>query len=155
MPPKHAPGPPFEKNERVFCFHREMLYEAKVLDIKTGEDGEGWYYKIHYKGWKDRFDEWAPQDRLRKFNDENQELANQMKAQFATHSKASSKQAKSKMAGKTMESESARGSEERQPAATQSGRGPRRARDFELEHVSYMSNLSSFLSRSCRRCEPP
>lgn len=154
MPPKQTAGPPFEKNERVFCFHREMLYEAKVLDIKNADDGEGWHYKIHYKGWKDRFDEWAPQDRLRKFNDENQEFANQMKAQFATHSKASSKHAKSKMAGKIGESESARGSEERQPAATQSGRGPRRARDFELEHVSNTVDFRLFLDICMSLCVP-
>lgn len=154
MPPKQPPGPPFDKNERVFCFHREMLYEAKVLDVRSADEGEGWQYKIHYKGWKDRFDEWAPQDRLRKFNDENKELADQMKAQYATHSKGGSKQAKTKVPGKVPGSElgSARGSEERMPAATQSGRGPRRARDYELEHVSGFKFLFPYLTAMNFRC---
>lgn len=138
MPPKQAPGPPFDKNERVFCFHQNLLYEAKVIDIKAAED-EGWQYKVHYKGWKDRHDEWAPQDRLRKFNDENKELASQIKAQYSTHTtKSTAKQTKAKLPGKVQGSElgSTRGSEERMPTATQSGRGPRRARDYELEPVS-------------------
>jgi len=43
---------PFAKDERVLCFHHEMLYEAKILDVRPTEDKESWQYKIHYKGWK-------------------------------------------------------------------------------------------------------
>lgn len=43
---------PYAKEERVLCFHHEMLYEAKVLDCKATDDGQSWQYKIHYKGWK-------------------------------------------------------------------------------------------------------
>jgi mortality factor 4-like protein 1 len=43
---------PFAKDERVLCFHHEMLYEAKILDVRATEDKESWQYKIHYKGWK-------------------------------------------------------------------------------------------------------
>lgn len=42
---------PFAKDERVLCFHHEMLYEAKVLDSRATDSGS-WQYKIHYKGWK-------------------------------------------------------------------------------------------------------
>ena len=43
---------PFSKDERVLCFHHEMLYEAKVLDSRPTEDATSFQYKIHYKGWK-------------------------------------------------------------------------------------------------------
>lgn len=52
MPPSKAQqGPPYTKDEAVLCFHGEMLYEAKVLDTRQGDD-QAWQYKIHYKGWK-------------------------------------------------------------------------------------------------------
>jgi len=47
---------PYAKDERVLCFHHEMLYEAKILDVRTTDekdkDNHSWQYKIHYKGWK-------------------------------------------------------------------------------------------------------
>lgn len=43
---------PFSKDERVLCFHHDMLYEAKVLDSRATEDNQSWQYRIHYKGWK-------------------------------------------------------------------------------------------------------
>jgi hypothetical protein len=49
-----AAAPPFSKDERVLCFHHEMLYEAKVLDSRQQDekDNHSWQFKIHYKGWK-------------------------------------------------------------------------------------------------------
>jgi mortality factor 4-like protein 1 len=49
----HASSP-YAKDEKVLCFHHEMLYEAKILDVRPTEDKESpsWQYKIHYKGWK-------------------------------------------------------------------------------------------------------
>ncbi|KAH8907192.1 MRG-domain-containing protein [Coniochaeta sp. PMI_546] len=134
-PPKQAPGPPFQKDERVLCFHMEMLYEAKILDIRSGENGEGWQFKIHYKGWKASWDDWVPQDRVLKFTDENKELARQLlqNTKSLQPGKSSSKQSKKATGRGGSELGSARGSEERIQAQTLSGRGPRRARDFELE----------------------
>ncbi len=47
---------PYAKDERVLCFHHEMLYEAKILDVRKTDEKDGdhhsWQYKIHYKGWK-------------------------------------------------------------------------------------------------------
>ena len=45
----------YAKDERVLCFHHELLYEAKVLDfkLKDAHDKKGpLVYRIHYKGWK-------------------------------------------------------------------------------------------------------
>jgi mortality factor 4-like protein 1 len=72
MAPPKQPQPPYAKDERVLCFHMEMLYEAKILDIMASESGDGsWLYKIHYKGWKSSWDDGVTQDLVRKFTDEN------------------------------------------------------------------------------------
>lgn len=52
MAPSKAEKQPYEANERVLCFHHEVLYEAKVLDVRRAEDGVAWECKVHYKGWK-------------------------------------------------------------------------------------------------------
>ncbi|RKP02219.1 hypothetical protein CXG81DRAFT_11056 [Caulochytrium protostelioides] len=67
---------PFEKNERVLCFHGPLLYEAKVLDADLNEDLKtsdvpGPQFFVHYKGWKQKWDEWVPLDRVLKWNDAN------------------------------------------------------------------------------------
>lgn len=161
MAPPKQPQPPFSKDERVLCFHMEMLYEAKVLDVMPNDSGDGFQYKIHYKGWKSSWDDWVPQDRVRKFTEENKELATQLAQQYkALHSgnKNSAKTGTTKKGGAagggrggagagSADLSSARGSEERTAggggggggggAATQSGRGgQRRVRDFDLETVS-------------------
>lgn len=137
-PPRQSPGPPFQKDERVLCFHMEMLYEAKILDTRPGENGNGWQFKIHYKGWKASWDDWVPQDRVLKFTDENKELARQLlqNTKSLQPGKSSSKQSKKAAGRGGSELGSARGSEERVQAQTAAGRGPRRARDFDLEQVS-------------------
>jgi mortality factor 4-like protein 1 len=158
MAPSKAATPPFSKDERVLCFHHEMLYEAKILDVKPAEadeqgtnaanasklEGPQWSYKIHYKGWKSSWDDWVSQDRVRKFTDENKELATQLQHQFKLlqSGKSGAKQAGKKVTGKGAangsDMGSARGSEERAAgaAAATTGRGPRRTRDYDLEHVS-------------------
>lgn len=151
MAPSKQPQAPFSKDERVLCFHMEMLYEAKILDIQPAEDGDGWRYKIHYKGWKSSWDDWVPADRVRKFTDENKDLAAQLLSQYKNlqSGKAAKAQGKKAVGGGVLgggrggaagsDMSSARGSEERGTAAgaaTQSGRGPRRVRDFDLENVS-------------------
>ncbi|KAG8994507.1 Esa1p-associated factor, partial [Tulasnella sp. 427] len=64
-------------NEIVLCYHGPLLYEAKVMKAaywdetttKTGVLGE--HYFIHYKGWKQTWDEWVPSSRVLKFNETN------------------------------------------------------------------------------------
>lgn len=141
MPPKHQQQPaepPFKKDEKVLCFHLDVLYEAKIVDIQH-QANKGWLYRIHYKGWKASWDDWATQDRIRKFTPENQELAHTLLAQKRKTadkgSKTAAKKALKSVAGS--EGGSGRGSEERGTGAvTSSGRGPRRYRDYELEQVS-------------------
>jgi mortality factor 4-like protein 1 len=45
----------FDKDEKVLCFHHELLYEAKVLGVRQQPATDkklAWQYLIHYKGWK-------------------------------------------------------------------------------------------------------
>lgn len=136
MAPSKASAPPYNKDEKVLCFHHEMLYEAKILEVQQMDDG-GFQYKIHYKGWKNTWDDWVPQDRIRKFNEENRELAAQLTQAARASNQKSSKPVKKAGPKNGSDFSSARGSEERTGgAAAVSGRGPRRARDFDLEHVS-------------------
>lgn len=50
-----VPEAQFKKDEKALCFHHELLYDAKVLEVKPmeGDDKKsGFQYKVHYKGWK-------------------------------------------------------------------------------------------------------
>lgn len=142
MAPTKAQAPPYSKDEKVLCFHHEMLYEAKILEVQASEDGMH-LYKIHYKGWKASWDDWVPQDRIRKFNDENRELAKQLMEQARASMQKSSKPAKKAAMKNGSDLSSARGSEERTgAAAAMSGRGPRRTRDYDMEHVSIGHEIS-------------
>lgn len=45
----------YSKDERVLCFHHELLYEAKVLETRLSDatDKKSPHeYRVHYKGWK-------------------------------------------------------------------------------------------------------
>ncbi|RFN52761.1 mortality factor 4-like protein 1 [Fusarium flagelliforme] len=138
-PARQQPAPPpFSKDEKVLCFHMDMLYEAKIMDVQQGEKpSDGYKYKVHYKGWKNTWDDWVLVDRIRPFDDEHKELAAQLHAQVKHNIQRSTKQPKK---GLRSGAESARVSEERSGSATvQGGRGGRRGKDWELEQSSYSS----------------
>lgn len=88
------------------------------------------------------WDDWVPQDRVRKFTDENKELAAQLHNQMKMLQQKAPKSVGGKGQGKRgangSDFSSARGSEERTGSvAAQTGRGgARRNRDYDLEHVS-------------------
>ncbi|KAI9849015.1 MAG: Esa1p-associated factor [Sclerophora amabilis] len=135
----------YNKDERALCFHHELLYEAKVLDSRHSDSTDKkspMQYRVHYKGWKNTWDDWVPSDRLRKFTDENKELAMQLKKDMESARYQASKDAKktpssSKKKAAGSDFSSARGSEERASSLqAQTGpRGQKRGRDFELEKV--------------------
>ncbi|KAK8077891.1 MRG-domain-containing protein [Apiospora saccharicola] len=146
-PSKQAPLPPFAKDEKVLCFHGDLMYEAKITDLRSASDHantnpqtikpDDAQYRVHYKGWKASWDDWVAQDRIRKFTDDNKTLAAQLQAAARLRNAGGSKSAK-KAIGKAAgpgesEMSSARGSEERAATNSFAGRGPRRGRDYELE----------------------
>ncbi|KAH6966294.1 Esa1p-associated factor [Fusarium poae] len=139
-PARQQPAPPpFSKDEKVLCFHMDMLYEAKIMDVQQGEKpSDGYKYKVHYKGWKNTWDDWVLVDRIRPFDDEHKELAAQLHAQLKHNIQRSTKQPKK---GLRSGAESARVSEERSGSATvQGGRGGRRGKDWELEQEDAFHN---------------
>ncbi|KAL4817580.1 chromatin modification-related protein eaf3 [Aspergillus spinulosporus] len=123
----------YQKDERVLCFHHEILYEAKILDLRhtDPDDRKSPYeYLVHYKGWKNTWDDWVPQDRLRKFTEENRELATTLRREAEAALRQKSTKTSVRKKGGSDHS-SARGSEERQTSVP--GRGTKRARDNDIE----------------------
>ena len=82
-----------------------------------------------------RWDDWVPQERLRKFTEENKELASNLKKDMDAHRRAASGKpasvsTKKRPFGSDLAS-SARGSEDRSSAAPQPPRGTKRGREIE------------------------
>ncbi|KAF1826310.1 MRG-domain-containing protein [Dissoconium aciculare CBS 342.82] len=129
--------PVYDKDEKVLCFHGELLYEAKVLDnkIRDPADGkDGFMYRVHYKGWKNTWDDWVPEQRLRKFTPEYKELALNLKRDMEMQRRGKvapqPPPPSHKRRGEVGDS-SVRGSEERSSAAPQAPRGTKRGRELE------------------------
>nr|POE66005.1 chromatin modification-related protein eaf3 [Quercus suber] len=145
MAPASANQPAYAKDERVLCFHHELLYEAKVMDSKPKDPNDrkdGHTYRIHYKGWKNTWDDWVPQERLRKFTDENKELATNLKKEMDSQRRATAPtgarnptMSKRRQLGSDFAGSSARGSEDRSSAAPPPppahARGTKRGRELE------------------------
>ena len=48
----------YQRDERVFCFHHEILYEAKIIDLRHIDPDDRkspFEYLVHYKGWKNTY----------------------------------------------------------------------------------------------------
>ena len=81
------------------------------------------------------WDDWVPEDRLRKLSPENRELANNLRHEMLAAQRAA--RAPPTTAAKKKAQGSTRGSEERQTSVSASGpRGQKRMRDQDLEKVS-------------------
>ncbi|OAA71059.1 histone acetylase complex subunit [Akanthomyces lecanii RCEF 1005] len=151
MAPARQPAPQYSKDEKVLCFHMDMLYEAKVTDVMSSHNV--FKYKVHYKGWKNTWDDWVVADRIRPFDDEHKELAAQLHAQLRQSMKNAKQPAGAKkmMRGGGGPESSGRGSEERGSSAAAMGGGGRagggrRGKDWELEtedafHIKPMINI--------------
>ncbi|KAF8454544.1 MRG-domain-containing protein [Terfezia claveryi] len=125
--------PTYKVDEKVLCFHGPMLYEAKVIDVKPGADKkDSPEYKVHYKGWKNTWDEFVPQDRLRKMTPENLELQKALKEaarptqKGGVKSTPDGKKASGNMAG-------GKASSEDFSTAPPTARGQKRTREMEME----------------------
>lgn len=94
----------------------------------------GGAHELWLIGFASRWDDWVPQDRLRKFTDENRELATTLRreAESAFRQRNAKPTPSSKRRGGSDRS-SARGSEERQMSVP--ARGTKRGRDNEIEKV--------------------
>ncbi|KAL9601955.1 MAG: hypothetical protein Q9219_002179 [cf. Caloplaca sp. 3 TL-2023] len=133
----------YEKDEKVLCFHGELLYEAKILEVEQDAETKSFRYRIHYKGWKNTWDDWVENDRLRKLNDENREIAQALKRQYLESTQKTTKSTASKRKGLPSDLGSARGSEERNASAPVTGRGLKRGRNADLDEVCSSDFLKS------------
>lgn len=92
----------FRPNTKVLAYHGPLIYEAKV--IKIHEKDKSYVethetkresaeianlpkhldtvdaYLLHYKGWKAKWDEWVPIERVLEYNDDNLQLQKDVKA---------------------------------------------------------------------------
>jgi len=83
------------------------------------------------------WDDWVPQDRLRKYTEENKELAQNLKKDMDALRQRSAPKATTASKKKHVGSDlsSTRGSEERNSSVPVTGRGQKRGREFEIEKV--------------------
>lgn len=122
----------YEVQERVLCFHGPMLYEAKVLEVRKAEDKKDPPdYKVHYKGWKNTWDEHVPADRLRKMNEENLRLQKELNE----NSKPTNKPKANSDGKKKPNANIKAGSEDPVigPGSSLPPRGQKRGREIEIE----------------------
>lgn len=101
-----------------------------------------------------RWDDWVPENRLRKLTEENKELANNLKKEMDSQRRAAAgrpeappKSTKKRGFGSDLTGSSARGSEERSSAVPQQqSRGTKRGREFEgMDKVCAASFVFSLL----------
>ncbi|KAF2762174.1 mortality factor 4-like protein-like protein 1 [Pseudovirgaria hyperparasitica] len=126
-----APQAMFATDEKALCFHHELLYEAKVLQVRQKDPTDKkstFEYKVHYKGWKNTWDDWVPQERLRKNTEENREIATNLRKEMEALQKRSTKPAPVSHKKRTD-----RASEDRQSSLAAGSRGQKRGRDFEID----------------------
>ncbi|XP_032593164.1 nuA4 complex subunit EAF3 homolog [Drosophila grimshawi] len=84
----------FADGERVLCFHGPLIYEAKVL--KTKPESSPVEYYIHYAGWSKNWDEWVPESRVLKYNDDNVKRQKELARLHGERSKKDNKKGSAK-----------------------------------------------------------
>jgi len=95
----------YAPNERVLCYHGPLIYEAKVLKAENWDENTtklgttGPHYYVHYKGWKQTWDEWTPASRLLKLNEENIAVQKALQAQASAASASAASSSKHKYSG--------------------------------------------------------
>ncbi|KAF0381911.1 MRG-domain-containing protein [Gigaspora margarita] len=65
----------YQRGENVLCYHGPITYPAQILDLRIVYENEGGdvgpQYRIHYKGWNKKWDEWVSESRILKMTEEN------------------------------------------------------------------------------------
>lgn len=129
----------YEPDEKVLCFHGPLIYQAKVrahtltqillAEEWKGDDNQngavGPHFLVHYQGWKKTWDEWVPETRLLKYNEEN--LARQ-KALVEAQKSAANAAAQASTSSDANTHASAK-REGRKPSSSVGGRGTKRSRE--------------------------
>ncbi|KAJ7580209.1 MRG-domain-containing protein [Mycena floridula] len=106
--------PTFAVGEKCLCYHGPLIYEAKVIksqhmNEETSKTGYvGIHYLVHYKGWKQTWDEFVPAGRLLKITENNVALQKSLQAQAQAQNAAATASA-NKAKGKDAAGTSAMG----------------------------------------------
>ncbi|KAF8970982.1 MRG-domain-containing protein [Flammula alnicola] len=126
-------SPIFNAQERVLCYHGPLIYEAKVLKTKNYDEAStttgvvGPHYLVHYKGWKQTWDEWVPASRLLKLTESN--LAIQKSLQQTTTTSVHGGSTTSKAQNKSVAGTGKDSISTRAGARKDGTRGTKRARE--------------------------
>ena len=91
--PNKKAGPSYAVGDACMAYQgsnvvRPMLYEAKVLafeDKTAVQPEQPFWYHVHYKGWAKKWDEWVPEDRMRKINDAAKQDLKDLKEEMHVH----------------------------------------------------------------------
>ncbi|KAI6021027.1 MRG-domain-containing protein [Pisolithus marmoratus] len=125
----------YSVGERVLCYHGPLIYEAKVLKAEVWDESNtktsavGPHFFVHYKGWKQTWDEWVSITRLLKYDETNVALQKALTNQASAAAASSSGTSKGKGASggtSTIGTGSGRGRKD--------GRGTKRGREEDDTH---------------------
>ncbi|KAK0502495.1 MRG-domain-containing protein [Armillaria luteobubalina] len=89
---------PFTVGERILCYHGPLIYEAKILKVQNMESSTftGIHYFVHYKGWKQTWDEWVPLGRALRYTEENLAKQKALQKTNTTANQAAANKAKTR-----------------------------------------------------------
>ncbi|KAI6127145.1 MRG-domain-containing protein [Pisolithus sp. B1] len=125
----------YSVGERVLCYHGPLIYEAKILKAEVWDESNtktsavGPHFFVHYKGWKQTWDEWVSITRLLKYDETNVALQKALTNQASAAAASSSGAAKGKSAsGGTSTAGMGSG------RARKDGRGTKRGREEDDSH---------------------
>ncbi|TFK24452.1 MRG-domain-containing protein [Coprinopsis marcescibilis] len=124
----------YSVGERVFCFHGPLVYEAKILAVEKVEDPEktgktGVHYQVHYKGWKQTWDELVPVTRLLKMNQEGFRIQKEMQLNHIANPPAGNGSSSSTVTKGHKSSSAKDGASTSRAGVRKEGRGTKRGRD--------------------------
>lgn len=156
--PEYEP-PQFTTNARVLCYHGPLIYEAKVIKtayfVPTKDASQfpndpdivgsinklsGRHYFVHYKGWKQSWDEWVSGERVLRFDEQGMEKQKELTA-AAARAKQKPTVTSHKRSSSTAEGSASAKGEMGKKKEVISLRGLKRGRDEVL--------VSSFFLDSC------
>ncbi|GAA5944577.1 hypothetical protein JCM10213_008073 [Rhodosporidiobolus nylandii] len=132
----------YAENEKTLCFHGPLMYEAKILKAEFWEKGKsksgqiGPHYFVHYKGWKQTWDEWVPEDRLCKYNEEG--IRKQKALVEAQRARDAAEREQAKIAEEAARRAAGGGGIGARTLPGGSARGQKRGRDGEWAEDEYM-----------------
>ncbi|KIO03171.1 hypothetical protein M404DRAFT_146431 [Pisolithus tinctorius Marx 270] len=125
----------YSVGERVLCYHGPLIYEAKVLKAEVWDESNtktaavGPHFFVHYKGWKQTWDEWVSITRLLKYDETNVALQKALTNQASAAAASSSGASKGKgTSGGTSTTGTGTG------RARKDGRGTKRGREEDDSH---------------------